>query len=48
MKRTIALLLSLLLALSLCACGGETAAAPDAEDIGKALALGQTGGTDIV
>ena len=54
MKRTIALLLSLLLALSLCACGGETTAAPDAgdngaaEDIGKALALGQTGGTDIV
>ena len=54
MKRMIALLLSLLLALSLCACGGETAAAPDAGgnaaagDTGKTLALGQSGGTDIV
>lgn len=43
MKRTIALLLSLVMALSLCACGGEKPAG----DTDKALVLGETGETDV-
>ena len=43
MKRTIALFLSLIMALPLCACGGEKPAG----DTDKALALSETGETDI-